>query len=55
MLAAAAPYFKSAWWDSTFDLGLESLLASMRTAAGDAKAMRARETFAPKPVIRPKR
>jgi AcrR family transcriptional regulator len=32
-LAAAAPYFKPEWWDSTFELGLETLLAGMRAAA----------------------
>ena len=51
-LARSAPYFKSPWWDSTFDLGLESLLASMRAAAGE---MRAETPSAPKPVVRPKR
>jgi Tetracyclin repressor, C-terminal all-alpha domain. len=32
-LAAAAPYFKPEWWDSTFELGLETLLAGMHAAA----------------------
>jgi len=50
-LAAAAPYFKSPWWDSTFELGLESLLEALRaTAAASAPA-----AVAPKPVIHPKR
>ena len=50
-LAAAAPYFKSAWWDSTFDLGLESLLDALRAAAAASPAV----AIAPKPVIHPKR
>ena len=32
-LSAAAPYFKPEWWDSTFELGLETLLAGIRAAA----------------------
>ena len=28
-LAAAAPYFKEQWWDSTFELGIESLLEAL--------------------------
>ncbi|MEO8566600.1 MAG: TetR/AcrR family transcriptional regulator C-terminal domain-containing protein, partial [Betaproteobacteria bacterium] len=32
-LTAAAPFFKPKWWDSTFELGLEALLAGMRAAA----------------------
>jgi AcrR family transcriptional regulator len=32
-LSAAAPYFKAEWWDSTFELGLETLLAGIRAAA----------------------
>jgi len=32
-LSAAAPYFKPEWWDSTFGLGLETLLAGIRAAA----------------------
>jgi hypothetical protein len=39
-LAAAAPYFKSAWWDSTFELGLETLLAGMRAAAPAPRSRR---------------
>jgi AcrR family transcriptional regulator len=35
-LTAAAPYFKPEWWDSTFELGLETLLAGMRAAAPPA-------------------
>ncbi len=36
-LCAVAPYFKPEWWDSTFELGLETLLAGMRAAAAAAK------------------
>jgi AcrR family transcriptional regulator len=50
-LAAAAPYFQSGWWDSTFDLGLESLLAAMRAAS----VGQPNPALAPKPVIHPKR
>ena len=32
-LSAAAAYFKPEWWDSTFELGLETLLAGIRVAA----------------------
>ena len=52
-LAAAAPYFKSPWWDSTFELGLESLLAALRR--GSAAQSRGPRRVAPKPVIHPKR
>lgn len=52
-LAAAAPYFKSPWWDSTFDLGLESLLAVLQAAPLAEPSGTA--TLAPKPVVRPKR
>jgi len=48
-LAAAAPYFKEQWWDSTFELGIESLLQALRARAGEAASA------GPKPVIRPKR
>jgi len=50
-LAAAAAYFKPGWWDSTFDLGLESLLAALRSAS----VAQPHATLAPKPVIHPKR
>ena len=50
-LAAAAPYFKSPWWDATFELGLESLLAALRAAS----ALPPPVAIAPKPVIHPKR
>ncbi len=53
-LAAAAPYFKPVYWDSTFELGLESLLAAMRP--GSAARSRALDAApAPKPVVHPKR
>ncbi len=52
-LAAAAPYFKSPWWDSTFELGLESLLAVLQTASLAEPS--GTVAFAPKPVIHPKR
>jgi AcrR family transcriptional regulator len=48
-LAAAAPYFKSEWWDSTFELGIESLLDVLRTRSRGA------EPVPPKPIVRPKR
>jgi len=48
-LAAAAPYFKEPWWDSTFELGIESLLDVLRARSDVAAAS------APKPVVRPKR
>ncbi len=53
-LAAAAPYFKPVWWDSTFELGLESVLASMR-AESPAHGPALDRASTPKPVIRPKR
>jgi hypothetical protein len=50
-LAAAAPYFKAPWFQSTFELGLEMLLKGV----GDARAaLLANSTRAPKPVVRPK-
>ncbi len=52
-LAVAAPYFKSTWWDSTFDLGLEGLLAVLQT--GPLAEASGTATHAPKPVVRPKR
>ncbi len=51
-LALAAPFFKPAWWDSTFELGLESLLAALEA---DSAAPPVPASAAPKPVIRPKR
>jgi len=53
-LAAAAPYFKQVFWDGTFALGLESLLAAMRGGSITA-AEPVAPNLAPKPVIRPKR
>ena len=53
-LAAAAPYFKPVFWDSTFALGLESLLASMRPES-PAHGPALDPASTPKPVIRPKR
>ncbi len=52
-LAVAAPWFKSEWWDSTFELGLESLLAALRAASLAVPVPHT--AAAPKPVIRPKR
>ena len=54
-LHAIAPYFKAAWWDSTFALGIEQLLGAMRAAAPPASARDAAALPVPKPVIRPKR
>ena len=51
-LAAAAPFFKPPWWDSTFELGIESLLAALRA---DSAARIASASVAPKPVVHPKR
>jgi AcrR family transcriptional regulator len=51
-LVAVAPYFAAEWWDSTFDLGLETLLDAMRAAAPSTLPAVA---VAPKPVIHPKR
>ena len=53
-LAAAAPYFQPVFWDSTFALGLESLLAAIR-GGSIAAAEPLAQNLAPKPVIRPKR
>jgi AcrR family transcriptional regulator len=39
-LTAAAPYFKPEWWDSTFELGLETLLTGMRVAAPSRSSRR---------------
>jgi hypothetical protein len=38
LLTRAAPYFQRAQWDTTFELGLEALLAAM---AADAKRLKA--------------
>ncbi len=37
-LNAAAPYFKPAWWDNTFDLGVACLIDGMRTSASTLSA-----------------
>jgi AcrR family transcriptional regulator len=50
-LAAAAPYFKAPWFQSTFGLGLEMLLKGIDDARGALPASAARS---PKPVVRPK-
>jgi AcrR family transcriptional regulator len=50
-LAAAAPYFKSPWFESTFELGLEMLLKGIDDARSASVAS---STRAPKPVVRPK-
>jgi AcrR family transcriptional regulator len=50
-LAAAAPYFKAPWFQSTFELGLEMLLKGIDDARG---ALPASSTRSPKPVVRPK-
>ncbi len=54
-LAAAAPYFQPVFWDSTFALGLESLLDAMRAGSVAHSAAAPVPALAPKPVIRPKR
>jgi AcrR family transcriptional regulator len=52
-LAAAAPYFKPAYFESTFELGLEMMLEGI---AGLRAGLQAAPSFrrAPKPVVRPK-
>ncbi len=50
-LAAAAPYFKRPYFDSTFELGFELILAGI---AESREALLARARAAPKPVVRPK-
>jgi AcrR family transcriptional regulator len=50
-LAAAAPYFKAPWFQSTFELGLEMLLKGIGDARAAALANLAKS---PKPVVRPK-
>ncbi len=52
-LAASAPYFKPAYFDSTFELGLEMMLkgiADLRAGPQAATPL----PRAPKPVVRPK-
>lgn len=50
-LAAAAPYFKAPWFQSTFELGFEMLLKGIDDMRGSLLAQGARP---PKPVVRPK-
>ena len=50
-LAAAAPYFKAPWFESTFELGLQMLLKGIADARA---ALLAGATRSPKPVVRPK-
>jgi AcrR family transcriptional regulator len=50
-LAAAAPYFKASWFQSTFELGLEMLLKGIDDARATSLAS---STRSPKPVVRPK-
>lgn len=54
-LAAAARFHKPEWWGSTFELGLESLLDSMRAAAPASPGADTAAMKAPKPVVHPKR
>ncbi len=50
-LAASAPYFKQAHFESTFELGLEMMLKGIADLRAGPPAAPAR---APKPVVRPK-
>jgi hypothetical protein len=50
-LAAAAPYFKPAHFDATFELGFAMLLEGLWALR---ERLIARSRAAPKPVIRPK-
>jgi len=50
-LAAAAPYFKRPYFDSTFELGFELIL---RGIAESRDALLARARAVPKPIVRPK-
>ena len=50
-LAASAPYFKSNWFDSTFERGFEMLLKGIDEARATVLANHAR---GPKPIVRPK-
>ena len=54
-LAAAARFHPPEWWESTFELGLESLLDSMRAASLSIERHDTAALHSPKPVIRPKR
>ncbi len=53
-LAAAARFHKPEWWGSTFELGLESLLDSMRASAPASSGADTQAVKAPKPVVHPK-
>jgi len=50
-LAAAAPYFKAPWFESTFELGLEMLLKGIEEVRA---ALLANPARSPKPILRPK-
>jgi AcrR family transcriptional regulator len=50
-LAAAAPYFKRPYFDSTFELGFELILEGI---AESRERLFARARAAPKPTVRPK-
>jgi len=54
-LASAARYHQSDWWNSTFELGLESLLAAMRARSSAGHPPDTIPAAPPKPVIHPKR
>jgi len=53
-LAAAARFQPPEWRESTFELGLESLLDSMRAASHSIERHDTAALHSPKPVIRPK-
>jgi AcrR family transcriptional regulator len=53
-LDAVAPYFREAWRDATFALGLDALLAAMHTAATALRAPEAGAARAGKPIVHPK-
>jgi AcrR family transcriptional regulator len=50
-LASAAPYFKAPWFDSTFEMGIEIMLAGI---ADLRRTLAAGTRSAGKPVVRPK-
>jgi hypothetical protein len=54
-LALAARYHRPDWWKSTFELGLEVLLAAMRARSSTNDPPDTTTPHAPKPVIHPKR
>ena len=53
-LVVAGRYHRQEWWESTFELGLESLLGAMRAAVPAVNIAVAVTQPSPKPVIRPK-